>query len=169
MESSTNTRFVRIINNETVATIRNSKQKKDLRAQWIYTFANTWKNEILVVHSTIPILSRITSNLNNEITIAIVIAPWWPGQPWFTSLMNQSSTYLILGQSSQCLIKGQNMENPKSFLPLGKITVFILDQEWKKDESSQPRYQTVQDFLEELINQQSLDRESRLKNITFTQ
>ncbi|KAA6364063.1 MAG: putative Transposon Ty3-I Gag-Pol polyprotein, partial [Streblomastix strix] len=86
---------------------------RDQQAQQIDAFSNTWTNEILLVHPPIPILSRAISYLNNEATLAIVIAPWWPGQPWFTSLMNQSSKYLILGQSSQCLIKGLSMENPK--------------------------------------------------------
>ncbi|KAA6380346.1 MAG: putative Transposon Ty3-I Gag-Pol polyprotein [Streblomastix strix] len=142
---------------------------RDQQAQWIDAFSNTWTNEILLVHPPIPILSRVISYLNNETTLAIVIAPWWPGQPWFTSLMNQSSRYLILGQSSQCLIKGLSMENPKSFLPPGKIAAFLVDQKWRREECFQPRFQTGQDFLEELSNYSSMDRDSRLRDTTFMQ
>ncbi|KAA6388649.1 MAG: hypothetical protein EZS28_015821 [Streblomastix strix] len=45
------------------------------------TFSNTWTNEILFVHPPIPILSRVISYINYEATLAIVVAPWWPGQP----------------------------------------------------------------------------------------
>ncbi|KAA6365725.1 MAG: hypothetical protein EZS28_038749 [Streblomastix strix] len=140
---------------------------KDQQAQWTDAFSNTWTNEILLVYLPIPILSRDISYLNNEATLAIVIAPWWPGQLWFTSLMNQSCRYLILGQSSQCLIKGLSMENPKSFLPPGKKAAFLMDQKWRREECFQPRFQTGQDFLEELSNCSSMDRDSRLRCITL--
>ncbi|KAA6380987.1 MAG: hypothetical protein EZS28_023487 [Streblomastix strix] len=142
---------------------------RDQQAQWIDALSNTWTNEILLMHSQIPILSRVIQYLNNEATLAIVIAPWWPGQSWFTSLMRQSCRYLILGQSNQCLIKGLSMENPKSFLPPGKIAAFLMDQKWGKAESSQPRFQTGYDFLEELSNQSSIDRDSRLRDTNFMQ
>ncbi|KAA6401267.1 MAG: putative Transposon Ty3-I Gag-Pol polyprotein [Streblomastix strix] len=100
----------------------------DQNAQWIDAFSNTWTNKILLVHTPIPIFSKVISYLNNEATLAMIIAPLWPGKPWFTSLMNQSSKYLIFVQSSQCLIKGLSMENPKSFLPPGKIAAFFMDQ-----------------------------------------
>ncbi|KAA6398972.1 MAG: putative Transposon Ty3-I Gag-Pol polyprotein [Streblomastix strix] len=49
---------------------------RDQQAQWIDAFSNTWTNEILLVHPPIQILSRVISYLNNEATLAIVIAPW---------------------------------------------------------------------------------------------
>ncbi|KAA6376895.1 MAG: hypothetical protein EZS28_027580 [Streblomastix strix] len=106
---------------------------KDKQAQQIDTFSNSWTNEILLVHPQIPIFSRQISYLNKKIILAIVIAPWWLGQPWFIILMNQSNKYLIHGQSSQCLIKGLNKENQKSFLPPGKIAAFLMSQKWQKD------------------------------------
>ncbi|KAA6382774.1 MAG: putative Transposon Ty3-I Gag-Pol polyprotein [Streblomastix strix] len=54
---------------------------KDQQAQWIDTFSNSRTNEILLVYPPNPILSRVISYFNNEATLAIVIAPWWPGQP----------------------------------------------------------------------------------------
>ncbi|KAA6337715.1 MAG: hypothetical protein EZS28_052762 [Streblomastix strix] len=69
---------------------------KDQQAQSKDAFFDTWMYEVLLVYLLIPILSRVISYLNNEVTLAIVIAPWWPVQPQFISLMNQSSRYLIL-------------------------------------------------------------------------
>ncbi|KAA6375322.1 MAG: hypothetical protein EZS28_029152 [Streblomastix strix] len=142
---------------------------RDQQAQWIDAFSNTWANEIQLVHAPIPILSSVISYLNIVATLAIVIAPWWPGQPLFTSLMNQSCRYLILGQSSQCLIKGLSMENPKSFLPPRKIAAFLMSLKWRRVEYFQPRFQTGYDFLEKLSNFSSMDRDSRFRDTTFMQ
>ncbi|KAA6368642.1 MAG: hypothetical protein EZS28_035830 [Streblomastix strix] len=54
---------------------------KDLQAQWIEAFSNTWINEILLVRPPIPMLSREVSYINNDVILAIVVALWWPGQP----------------------------------------------------------------------------------------
>ncbi|KAA6386936.1 MAG: putative Transposon Ty3-I Gag-Pol polyprotein [Streblomastix strix] len=140
---------------------------RDQQAQQIDAFSNTWTNEISLVNPPVSILSRVISYLNYKSTLAIVIAPWWPGQPWFTSFMSQSSRYFILGHSNQCLIKGLSMENPKRFQPPGKIAAFLMDQKWRSEEWFQLRFQTGQDFLEELSNYQSMDRDSRLRNTTF--
>ncbi|KAA6364170.1 MAG: hypothetical protein EZS28_040305 [Streblomastix strix] len=142
---------------------------RDQQAQWIDAFSNTWISEILPQHPPIPILSRVISNLNNDVILAIVIAPWWPSQFWFTSLMNQSSQYLILAQSSKCLINGQSMEIIRSFLTHGKMAAFLMDQKWRWAESYSLKFQTEQDFLEELSNYSLIDRDSRLRGSIFMQ
>ncbi|KAA6365437.1 MAG: hypothetical protein EZS28_039037 [Streblomastix strix] len=130
---------------------------RDQQTQWIDAFSYTWTNQILLVHPPIPMLFRVISYLDNEATLVIIMAPWWQSQPKFTNLMNQSSRHLILGQSSQYLIKRLSIENPKSILPPGKIAAFHKNLKWRSAESSQPRFQTGQNFLEELSNCQPMD------------
>ncbi|KAA6361227.1 MAG: hypothetical protein EZS28_043246, partial [Streblomastix strix] len=120
-------------------------------------------------YTIIPIISKIISYLNIKITIAIVIALWWLGQPRLLSMVTQSNKYLILEKSSQCLVKGLSMENTKKILPPGKIAAFLLDQKWIIREWSQFTCQIEQDFLEELSNCQSMNKDSRFMDSAYTQ
>ncbi|KAA6403980.1 MAG: hypothetical protein EZS28_000490 [Streblomastix strix] len=123
------------------------------QAQWIDAFSYTLTKEILLMKLSLSILSKVISYPNNnKVSIAITIVPWWPGKP---CLANDQS-------------KEQAGKTQKSFLLPGKITVFLIYQMRKQEESSQLRYQTEQDFLEELNNCQPTDRDSRLKDITQT-
>ncbi|KAA6382775.1 MAG: hypothetical protein EZS28_021699 [Streblomastix strix] len=61
------------------------------------------------------------------------------------------------------------MENPKSFLPPGKIAAFIMDKKWRRTQSSQIGFLVGQDFLEELSNYSSMDRYLRLRDTIFMQ
>ncbi|KAA6395775.1 MAG: hypothetical protein EZS28_008695 [Streblomastix strix] len=116
---------------------------RDQYAQWIDAFSNIWTNEILLVHSPIPIMSRLISYLNNDATLTFEIGPWWSGQQWITSLMNQSSRYLIFEQSSQCLIKRLSKENQQKLFSSRK-------------DSSIPHGPVVE--MERMLLTQNLDR-----------
>ncbi|KAA6362081.1 MAG: hypothetical protein EZS28_042393 [Streblomastix strix] len=74
---------------------------------------------------------------------SIMIAPWWPGQIWFTHLLTGSNRYLILGESSLILNPGREMTKRKDMLPPGKIAAFLMDQEQIKEENYQWSFQTM--------------------------
>ncbi|KAA6379278.1 MAG: hypothetical protein EZS28_025193 [Streblomastix strix] len=62
-----------------------------------------------------------------------MIAPWWPGQIWFSHLLTDSSRYFIIGESSRILNQGKEMIKKKDMLPPEKIAALLMDHELIKE------------------------------------
>jgi hypothetical protein len=98
-------------------------------ALWLDAFARPWKNEIFWIHPPIPKIGKALISWKQYKPKSIIIAPWWPGKTWFTHLLNDSSRYLMLGESSQILSPSKEMKQRGDKLPPGKIAAFLMDGE----------------------------------------
>ncbi|KAA6370438.1 MAG: hypothetical protein EZS28_034033 [Streblomastix strix] len=113
-------------------------------AEWLNAFSRPWKEEIFWIHQPIPKIGKAMIAWEKFKPKSIMIAPWWPGQIWFTSLLTDSSRYLILGESSLILNPGKEMIRKKDMLTPGKIAAFLMDQELIKGEEYQQNFQITQ-------------------------
>ncbi|KAA6359907.1 MAG: hypothetical protein EZS28_044565, partial [Streblomastix strix] len=74
--------------------------EEEEEAEWLNAFSRPWKEEIFWIHPPIPKIGKALIAWERFKPKSIMIVPWWPGQIWFTSLLTDSSRYLILGESS---------------------------------------------------------------------
>lgn len=54
------------------------------------TPSHRWFHGLLYLFPPIPLLSRTIIKLRQDNSQAILIAPWWPRQPWFSTLLTMS-------------------------------------------------------------------------------
>ncbi|KAA6364142.1 MAG: hypothetical protein EZS28_040332, partial [Streblomastix strix] len=54
----------------------------------------TWKMELLWIHPPIPFLPAVLKKIREEQIEAMIIAPLWPGQIWYTELVNKNAQSL---------------------------------------------------------------------------
>ncbi|KAA6365577.1 MAG: hypothetical protein EZS28_038897 [Streblomastix strix] len=57
----------------------------------------TQKKELPWIHPPIPLLSAVLKKIREEQIEAMIIAPLWPGQIWYTELVNENARTLMLG------------------------------------------------------------------------
>ena len=58
----------------------------DPEAWAIDAFSFTWTNELFYIFPPFSLVGRVVQKVMANRTQAIVVAPWWPGQAWFTRL-----------------------------------------------------------------------------------
>ncbi|KAA6379925.1 MAG: hypothetical protein EZS28_024551, partial [Streblomastix strix] len=114
------------------------------RGEWLNAFSRPWKEEIFWIHPPIPKIGKALIAWEKFKPKSIMIAPWRPGQIWFTSLLTDCCRYLILGESSLILNPGKEMMKKKDMLPPGKIAAFIMDQELIREGGYQQNFQITQ-------------------------
>ncbi|KAA6373127.1 MAG: hypothetical protein EZS28_031349 [Streblomastix strix] len=106
------------------------EQQEELKeSKWINAISRLLKEEIFWIP---PIIAKIVKALiawERFKPKSIMIAPWWPGQIWFTSLLTDSSKYLILGENSLILNPEKVMKRMNGTLLIGKIAAIIIIQE----------------------------------------
>jgi hypothetical protein len=56
-----------------------------------------WTGELPWIHPPIPLISTVLNMIKRDKIQAMVIAPMWPGQVWFTELVRENIQFLILG------------------------------------------------------------------------
>ncbi|KAA6372056.1 MAG: hypothetical protein EZS28_032416 [Streblomastix strix] len=81
--------------------------EKEEGEEWLNTFSRPWQEEIFRIHQPIPKIGKALIAWEKFKPKSIMIALWWPGQIWFTSLLPDSSRYFIPGKSSLFLNSGR--------------------------------------------------------------
>ncbi|KAA6394321.1 MAG: hypothetical protein EZS28_010157 [Streblomastix strix] len=66
----------------------------------------TWKKELPWIHPPIPLLPAVLKKIREEQIEAMIIAALWPGQIWYTELVNENARSLMLGWSNEILEPG---------------------------------------------------------------
>ncbi|KAA6360885.1 MAG: putative Gag-Pol polyprotein, partial [Streblomastix strix] len=56
----------------------------------IYALNQTWKMELPWIHPPIPLLPAVLKKIREDQIEAMIIAPLWPGQIWYTELENEN-------------------------------------------------------------------------------
>ncbi|KAA6377973.1 MAG: hypothetical protein EZS28_026498 [Streblomastix strix] len=119
-----------------VATVEEEKE-----TDWLNAFSKPSKEKIFWILPPILKIAKILIAWEMFYPKSIMIAPWWPGQIWFTSLLTGSSTYLFLRKSIQILNQRIEITTTKGLPLTGKITAFLVDQESNWRENCQLNFQ----------------------------
>ncbi|KAA6402059.1 MAG: hypothetical protein EZS28_002424 [Streblomastix strix] len=114
-----------------------STDLRDSKAQWICAFNHTWQNKILRIHQPILMIAQMLMTFKLQQITAIVVVPWWPGKPWFTTLLQENQRQIILGPSNRILTLGPNMIAKRLHLPPGKLAAFLMVTQQIEDTNSQ--------------------------------
>ncbi|KAA6356370.1 MAG: hypothetical protein EZS28_048103 [Streblomastix strix] len=68
----------------------------------------SWENQTPLLHPPIPLLLRTIRKVKEDLVMtAVIIAPKWPDQYWYTELLEITELMITLGQSEQVLIPGE--------------------------------------------------------------
>ncbi|KAA6376951.1 MAG: hypothetical protein EZS28_027521, partial [Streblomastix strix] len=81
-----------------------------------------WKIEHPRIHPHIPLLPAVLKKIREEQIDAMIIAPQWPGQIWYTELVNENVQSFMLGWSNEILEPGTSLIKKNLKLPPGKIS-----------------------------------------------
>ncbi|KAA6372125.1 MAG: hypothetical protein EZS28_032347, partial [Streblomastix strix] len=92
-------------------------------------FKLEWSEEVPLLHPPISQLLKTIRKVKKErVPIAVLIAPEWPNQNWFTELREIAIQKVCLGESTQVLIMGTKHRNKGWALPPGLIYLFQWEQ-----------------------------------------
>ncbi|KAA6358836.1 MAG: hypothetical protein EZS28_045637 [Streblomastix strix] len=86
----------------------------------------TWKMELPWIHPPIPPLPAVLKKIREEQIEAMIIAPLWSGQIWYTELVYENAQSLMLGWSNEILEPGTSLIKKNLKLPTGKICCFLI-------------------------------------------
>ncbi|KAA6335896.1 MAG: hypothetical protein EZS28_052921, partial [Streblomastix strix] len=95
-----------------------------------------WKKKFPWIHPPIPLLPAVLKKIREEQIEAKIIAPLWPGQIWYTELVNENAQSLMLGWSNEILEPGTSLIKKNLNLPPGKICCFLMDRRPGREEDS---------------------------------
>ncbi|KAA6366616.1 MAG: hypothetical protein EZS28_037855, partial [Streblomastix strix] len=79
------------------------------------------------IHPPIPFVPALLKNIREEQIQAIIIALLWPGQIWYTELVNENVQSLMLGWNNEILEPGISLIKKNLKLPPGKICWCLMD------------------------------------------
>ncbi|KAA6396970.1 MAG: hypothetical protein EZS28_007504 [Streblomastix strix] len=98
------------------------------------------KKEFSWIHPPNPLLQAVLKKIREEQIEAMIIAPLWPGQIWYSELVNENIQSLILGQRNVIQESGTLLIKNSLKLPPGKIYCFLMDRRPEKEEDSYKRF-----------------------------
>ncbi|KAA6360277.1 MAG: hypothetical protein EZS28_044196 [Streblomastix strix] len=100
----------------------------------------TWKKELPWIHPPIPLLPAVLKKTREEKIEAMIIAPLWPGQIWYTELVNENAQSLMLGWSNEILEPETSLIKKILKLPPAKRCCFLMDRRPGKEEDLRERF-----------------------------
>ncbi|KAA6388041.1 MAG: hypothetical protein EZS28_016430 [Streblomastix strix] len=100
----------------------------------------TWMKELPQIYPPIPLLPAVLKNIREEQIEAVIIAPLWPGQIWYTEIVNENARSLMLGWSNEILEPGTLLIKKNLKLPPNKICCFLMDRNPGREEDSRERF-----------------------------
>ncbi|KAA6370316.1 MAG: hypothetical protein EZS28_034155, partial [Streblomastix strix] len=63
----------------------------------------TWMKELLWIHPPVPLLPAVPKKIREEQIEAMITAQLWPGQTWYTELVNANAQSFMLDLSNEIL------------------------------------------------------------------
>ncbi|KAA6374987.1 MAG: hypothetical protein EZS28_029485 [Streblomastix strix] len=97
---------------------------------------HTWKKELPWIHPPIPLLPAVLKKIREEQIETIIVAPLWPGQIWYTELVNENVQFFMLGWSNEILLPGSLLNKMNLKLSPSKIYCFLMDKRPEREENS---------------------------------
>ncbi|KAA6361512.1 MAG: hypothetical protein EZS28_042961 [Streblomastix strix] len=116
--------FSNRFNNLLLRFIQTKSQNEEIT---IDAFNPTWKMELPSIHPHIPLLPAVLKKIREEQTEAMIIAPLWPGQIWYTELVYENVQSLMLGWSNEIQEPGTSLIKKNLKLHSGQIRSFLKD------------------------------------------
>ncbi|KAA6400220.1 MAG: hypothetical protein EZS28_004253 [Streblomastix strix] len=102
-------------------------------------FSLEWAKEVPLLHPPISQLLKTIRKIKQErVSLAVLIAPDWPNQKWFTELREITRQKICLGESTQVLLMEAKHRNKGWALPPGLIYLFF---QWEQERRE--AFQTV--------------------------
>ncbi|KAA6384048.1 MAG: hypothetical protein EZS28_020423, partial [Streblomastix strix] len=96
-------------------------------------FSLEWAKEIPLLHPPISQLLKTIRKIKKErVSLAVLIAPDWPNQKWFTEMREIIRQQICLGESTQVLLMGAKHRNKGWALPPGLIYLFSGSKDGEK-------------------------------------
>ncbi|KAA6363074.1 MAG: hypothetical protein EZS28_041399 [Streblomastix strix] len=100
----------------------------------------TWKMELPWIHPPIHLLPAALKKIREEQIEAMIIAPLWSCQIWYTELVNENARSLMLGWSNEILEPGTSLIKKSLKLSPGKICCFLMDRRPGREEDQRERF-----------------------------
>ncbi|KAA6358788.1 MAG: putative Transposon Tf2-6 polyprotein, partial [Streblomastix strix] len=100
----------------------------------------TWKKELPWIHPPITLLPAVLKKTREEQIEEMIIAPLWPGQIWYTELVNENAQSFMLGWSNEILEPETSLIKKILKLPPAKICCFLMDRRQRKEEDLRERF-----------------------------
>ncbi|KAA6385266.1 MAG: hypothetical protein EZS28_019207 [Streblomastix strix] len=85
------------------------------------------KKELRWIHPSIRLLQAALKKIREERIEAMIIAPLWPGQIWYTELVNENARSLMHGWSNEILEPGTSLIKKNLQLLPGMMCCYLLD------------------------------------------
>jgi hypothetical protein len=97
-------------------------------AIYLDAFSRSWADEIPYAFPPISLLPRVLNRIRSDGGIALVVAPVWIGQPWWSMLVDMAVAAVILGKSREVLIPGPAMvqSSVKLEVPPGRLLMALV-------------------------------------------
>ncbi|KAA6318268.1 MAG: hypothetical protein EZS28_054968 [Streblomastix strix] len=96
--------------------------------------------ELPWIHPPILLLPAVLKKIREEQIEAMIIAPLWSGQIWYTELANENIQSLMLGWSNEIVEIGTLLIKKNLKLPSGKICCFLMDRRPGKEEDLREKF-----------------------------
>ncbi|KAA6384170.1 MAG: hypothetical protein EZS28_020305 [Streblomastix strix] len=96
--------------------------------------------ELPLIHPPIHLLYFVQKKIREEQIEEMKIIPHWPGQIWYTELVNENVQSLMLGWSNEILKPRTSLIKNIFKCPPGKICCFLMDQRSNQDGDSYERF-----------------------------
>ncbi|KAA6401432.1 MAG: hypothetical protein EZS28_003030 [Streblomastix strix] len=100
----------------------------------------TWKMKLPCIHPPIHLLPAVLKKIREEQIEAMIIAPLWPGQIWYTELVNENAQSFMLGWGNEILEPRTSLIKNNLELSPGKICCFLMDRRPGREEDSRERF-----------------------------
>ncbi|KAA6369639.1 MAG: hypothetical protein EZS28_034833, partial [Streblomastix strix] len=96
-----------------------------------------WKMELPWIHPPIPLLPAVLKRIGEERIKTMIIAPLWPGQIWYTELVNENHQSIMLNWSNEIQEPGKSLITKNMKLPLVNICCFLMYRRLEMDVDAQ--------------------------------
>jgi hypothetical protein len=84
-------------------------RNRSVGASHLDAFSRSWTDEVPYIFPSLSLLPRALNQIRTDGGIALVVAPVWIGQPWWSLLVDMAVAAVILGKSKEVLIPGPVM------------------------------------------------------------
>ncbi|KAA6390521.1 MAG: hypothetical protein EZS28_013952 [Streblomastix strix] len=92
------------------------------------------------IHPPILLFPAVLQKIREELIEIWIKAILWPGQIWFTELVNENAQSLMLGWSNEILEPGTSLIKKNLKFSSGKICCFLMDRRPGKEEDLRKRF-----------------------------
>ena len=76
-------------------------RRPDQKAKFIDIFTVNWRPYLCYLFNPFSLLPRVLQKIQVEQVEALIVAPYWPTQPWFTQILSLAAQEALIYQSTE--------------------------------------------------------------------